>query len=81
MVELEKLHRVEYQFGPYENETARCKFVDSITEYLFSKDIGKSLKKVNFIVVLCNGSTAIIVTKQENVYIGYRDPVTLAGQH
>ena len=37
-------------------------FLDSIAEYLFSKDVGESLKKVIFIVVLCDGSTDVSVT-------------------
>ena len=77
MVELEKLHEVEFQYGAYENETACRTFVNSIAEYLFNKDVGESLKKVNFLAVLCDGSTDISVTEQEVVYVSYRDPVTL----
>ena len=52
MVELEKLHRVEFQFGSYENETACHNFEDSIAEYLFNKHVGESLMKATFIAVL-----------------------------
>ena len=55
MVELEKLHRVEFYFGYYKNETACSNFVSSIAECLFIKGIGESLKRVNFIAVLCDG--------------------------
>ena len=49
------------------NETAWRKFVDFIAEYLFIKDFGEILKKVNFIVVVCNGCTDTSVTEQEVV--------------
>ena len=62
MVELEKQHRTEFQFGSYKNETACCNFVDSIAEYLFNKDVGESLKQVNFTATLCDGSTDISET-------------------
>ena len=67
MVELEKLHGFECQFGSYENETACRNFVDSIAEYLLIKTL----------VNVCDGSTDISVTEQEVVYISHRDPVTL----
>ena len=62
MVKLKKLHGVEYQFASYNNETACWNSLDFIAEYLFSKDVGESLKKVIFIVVLCDGSTDVSVT-------------------
>ena len=77
MVELDKLNRDEFQFGSYKNQTACRNFADSIAEYFFNKDVGESLKKVNFIAMLCDGSTDISVTEQEVVYVSYRDPVTL----
>ena len=77
MVEPELLHGVEFQFGSYENETACRNYVDSVAEYLFKEDVGKSLKEVNFIAVLCDGSTDVSVTEQEVVCISCRDPVTL----
>ena len=49
------------------NETAWRKFVDFIAEYLFIKDFGEILKKVNFIVVVCNGCTDTSLTEQEVV--------------
>ena len=75
-MELEKLHGVEFHFSSYENETGSHNFVDPIAEYLCSKDVGESLKKVNFIAVVCDGLTDISVTEQEVMYISYRDPVT-----
>ena len=36
---------------------------------LFIKDFGEILKKVNFIVVVCNGCTDTSVTEQEVVTI------------
>ena len=65
MVELEKLNRGEFQFGSYKNQTACRNFVDSIAEYFFNKEVDESLKKVNFIAMLCNGSTDISVTEQK----------------
>ena len=49
----------------------------SIAEYLFDKEVSEQLEKVNFLAVLCDGSTDISVTDQEVVYVSYRDPVTL----
>ena len=77
MVELEKIHRVEFHFDIYENETTCDNFMDFIAEYFFNKDVGESLKKVNFVAVLCYGSTDISVAEQEVVYISCRGPVTL----
>ena len=68
-VELEKLNRVEFQFGTYRNETASRNFVDSIAENLFNKEVCESLKSINFIAMLCNGSTDISVTEKEIVYV------------
>lgn len=72
MLELEKLHRVEFQLGSYQNETTCSNFVNSVADYLFIKDIVERLKKANFVAVLCDGPTDISVTEQEVVYVSYR---------
>ena len=62
-MELEKLYGIECQFGSYENKTACRNFVDSVAEYFFNKEVGESLKKINFIAVLCDDSTNICLTE------------------
>ena len=59
IVELEKLYDIECQFGSYENKTACRNFVDSVAEYFFNKEVGESLKKINFIAVLWDASTSV----------------------
>ena len=57
LVELEKLHGVKFQSGLYENESGCKDFIKSIAEYFFKQDIYSKLVSVNFIVVLCDGTT------------------------
>ena len=58
----------------HENETACKTFTFVISEYLFEETVKKKLELVNFIVVLCDGSTDNSVTKQEVLYIIFVDP-------
>ena len=74
-VEIEKLLGVNFT-GLHENETACKTFTFAISEYLFEETVKKKLELVNFIVVLCDGSTDNSVTKQEVLYIIFVDPQT-----
>ena len=74
-VEIEKLHGVKYT-GTYENETACKNFIFCIAEYLFEQETRKKLELVNFVAILCDGSTDKSITEQEVVYVIYTDPET-----
>ena len=74
-VEVEKLHDVKYT-GAYENESACRDFIFGISEYLFEEDIATKLKSVNFLAILCDGSTDKSITEQEVVYDIFADPET-----
>ena len=39
LMDLEKLHRVKFQSGAYENETSCRDFIDSISEFLFKDNL------------------------------------------
>ena len=60
--EIEKLHRVNFT-GSYENKIPCKTFIFGISEYLFEDTVKKKLELVNFIAVLCDGSTDNSVTK------------------
>ena len=72
-VELEKLYGVKFT-GSYENETACKTFIFGISEYLFEESVKKKLELVNFIAVLCDGSTDNSVIEQEDLYVIFVDP-------
>ena len=74
-VELEKLHEVKFT-GSYKNETACKTFIFGISEYLFEESVKKKLELVNFITVLCSGSTDNSVIEQEVLYVIFVDPDT-----
>ena len=44
-----------------------------IAEYFSQKDVKKKIEMVNFIAVLCDGSTDKSITKQKVIYIIYMD--------
>ena len=71
-VENEKLHRVNFK-GSYENETACKTFIFGISGYLLEETVKKKLELVNFITVLCDGSTDNSFTEQEVIYIIFVD--------
>ena len=59
-VALEKLHGVKF-IGAYGNENACKDFIFGISEYLFEEKVKKKLHLVNFIAILCDGSTDNII--------------------
>ena len=74
-VALEKLHGVKFT-GAYENENACKNFIFGISEYLFEGKVKKKLHLVNFIAILCDGSTDNSVIEQEVLYVIFTDPET-----
>ena len=58
------------------NESACRDFIFGISEYLFEEDIATKLKSVNFLAILCDGSTDKSITEQEVVYVIFADPET-----
>ena len=74
-VALEKLHCVKFT-GPYENENACKNFIFGISEYLFEENVKKKLHLVNFIAILCDGSTDNSIIEQEVLYVIFPEPET-----
>ena len=74
-VALEKLHCVKFT-GAYENENACKNFIFGISEYLFAENVKKKLHLVNFIAILCDGSTDNSVIEEEILYVIFTDPQT-----
>ena len=69
LIDLEKLHGVKFQSGAYENETSCRDFIDSISEFLFKDNLYKKFLRVNFVAILCDGTTDASITEQEVDYV------------
>ena len=67
-VALEKLHGLKFT-STYENENACKNFIFGISKYLFEENIKKKIHLVNFIAILCDGSTDSSVIEQEVLYV------------
>ena len=74
-IKLEKLHKVSFT-GAYENGNACKNFIIEISDYLFLEKMKKKLELVNFISILCDGSTDKSITEQEVIYVIFVDPET-----
>ena len=74
-VALEKLHGVKFT-SAYENENAGMNFIFGISEYLFDENVKKKFYLVNFITILCDGSTDNSIIEQEVLYVIFTDPET-----
>ena len=74
---MEKIHGVKFQSGSYENESSCRDFINAISEFFFQKDIYEKLLQLNFIPILCDGTTDTSITEQEVVYIFCVDPDTI----
>ena len=74
-VELNTLHGVKYT-GSYENDTACRNFISGIGNYLFDENVKKKFELVNFISILCDGSTDKGVIEQEVLFVVFTDPET-----
>ena len=67
-IQFKKNHGIQFQSGPYGNESSCSNFIKAIW-ILFQKDIYKKLLQVNFTSILCDGSTDTSINEQELVYI------------
>ena len=65
-----------FQQCTYENENACKNFIFGISKYLFEENVKKKLHLVNFIAILCDGSTDNSVIEQEVLYVIFTDPET-----
>ena len=74
-VALEKFHGVKFTHA-YENENACKNFSFRISEYLFEEKVKEKLHLVNFIIILCDGSTDNSIIEQEVLYVIFTDPET-----
>ena len=67
--------RIKYT-GSYENDIACRNFISVIGDCLFDENVKKKLELVNFISILCDGSTNKGVTEQEVLFVVFTDPET-----
>ena len=74
-LEIEQMHGVKYS-GAYENDKSCKNFIFGITEYFFEENTKNKLVSVNFLAVLCDGSTDKSITEQEVVYVIFTAPKT-----
>ena len=74
-LEIEQMQGVKYSRA-YKNDKACKNFIFGIAEYCFGKNIKNKLASVNFLEVLCDGSTENSITEQEVVYVIFTDPET-----
>ena len=72
--EIEQMHGVKYS-GVYENDKACENFIFGIAEY-FEKNMKNKLASVNFLAVLCDGSTDKSIIEQEVVSVIFTYPET-----
>lgn len=77
LIELEKIHEVSYSSQKYMNETGCQIIIQNISFSLFDRDIASKIQRVNFISMLCNGSTDDSNTEQEVIHILFFDPDAL----
>ena len=74
-VELEKMHGVKYSVR-YDNKNACADFIKCISDSIFDIKVKQKLRRVNFITVLCDGSTDSSVVEKECIYVLFVDPDT-----
>ena len=74
-VALEKLHGVKFTCA-CENENACKNFIFGISKYLFEENVKKKFHLVNFIAILCDGSTDNSIIELEVLYVIFTDPET-----
>ena len=77
LIKLKKLHSVKFQSGAYENESACRNFIKNISALFFQHDLYEKLLQVNFITILCDGTTDTSITEQEVIYVFFIDPDTM----
>ena len=74
-LELEKLHGVKFDVL-YDKKTECAEFYRYISKSIFDKTVISKLRRVNFITVLCDGSTDAAIVEKECVYVLFVDPDT-----
>ena len=72
-LEIEQMHGVKYS-GAYENDNACKQFYFWYFWIFLEINIKNKLVLVNFLVVLCDGSTDKSITEQQVVYVIFTDP-------
>ena len=73
LIELEEMHRMPYSSRKYINETGCRNIIQKISFCLFDSNIASKIRRVNFISILCDGSTDASVTELEVIYIVFFD--------
>ena len=63
-----KNHGIQFQSGPYGNESSCSNFIKAIW-ILFQKDIYKKILRVNFTSILSDGGKDTNINEQEVAYI------------
>ena len=76
LVNLQVLNGAEFNLSWYVNKKGCRSFIQNIADYLFDDEITKKLRKVNFTVLLHNGSTNKGVVEQEVIFITFMNPDT-----
>ena len=76
LVNLQVLNGTEFHLPLYINKEACRDFIQNIADFLFDEEITKKLHKLNFIGLLCDGSTDKSIVEQEVIYITFMDPDT-----
>ena len=77
LLELEEIHGVTYSSRKYMNETGCRNIRQNISFCLFDHDIASKIRRVNFISILCDGSTDASNTEHEVICIVFFDPDAL----
>lgn len=77
IIALQTLNGADFNLSCYQNKEACRDFINSIADYFFDNEIGRKLKLVNFVGVLCDGSTDKSIMEQEAIYVTFVDPDTL----
>ena len=67
-VELEKMYGVKYSVR-YNHNNACTEFINYIKDSIFDAKVKSKLKRVNFVSVLCDGSTDSAIIEKECIYI------------
>ena len=75
-IELQKINNVVFQFASHENKTGCREYINSISDYFFRSEVIDKINRVNFIGILCDGSTDSSVNEQEVIYVTSTDPDT-----
>ena len=73
LIELEKPHGVKFDVT-YDNKNACADFIRHISQSLFDINVKSTLKRVNFITILCDGETDAAVIEKEGVFVLFVDP-------